>query len=66
MSPFHEIHNLRSKLKGHTSGREGASLRKNALVQHGSYYQHYKTLLVKCVESLEILKDAFGQSPKNA
>lgn len=60
MSPFHEIHNLRSKLKGHTSGKEAAMLRKSALVQHGSYHQHYKTLSFHCLESLKILNDAFS------
>lgn len=61
MSPFREIHNLRSKLKGHTSGKEAALLRKNALLKYGSYYQHYKNLVFQCIESLEILIDAFGQ-----
>lgn len=61
MSPFREIHNLRSKLKGHTSGEEAALLRKNALIQFRSYYMHYRNLISECIESLEILKDAFSQ-----
>ena len=61
MSPFREIHNLRSKLKGHTSGEEAVLLRKNALIQFRSYYMHYRNLISECIESLEILKDAFSQ-----
>ena len=61
MSPFREIHNLRSKLKGHTSGEEAALLRKNALIQFRSYHMHYRNVISECIESLKILKDAFSQ-----
>jgi len=59
MSPLHELHNLRSKLRGHASGDEAAELRKIALKKFGSYRQHYIDLCARCDESLGIIAQAF-------
>lgn len=59
MSPFHNVHNLRSKLKGHASGIEAAELRKKAVKEFGSFRQHYKNLCAECDESLGIIIKAF-------
>ena len=59
MSPFHDIHNLRSKLKGHRSGREAIEISKGAIRQFGSYHQHFKDLCSRCDSSLEIIIEAF-------
>ena len=60
MSVFHEVHNLRNKVKGHVSGSEAEDLRKKALKDHGSYNNHFKQLFEKVLESLEILFEEIG------
>lgn len=61
MSVFHEVHNLRNKVKGHVSGSEAEDLRKKALKDYGSYNNHFKQLFEKVLESLEILFDEIGK-----
>jgi hypothetical protein len=60
MSPFHEVHNLRSKLKGHASGEEAARIRKQALKEFGTFRQHFSQLCSDCDESLNIITEAFA------
>lgn len=57
MSVFHEVHNLRNKVKGHVSGSEAEDLRKKALKDYGSYNNHFKQLFEKVLESLKVLLD---------
>lgn len=59
MLPFHAIHNLRSKLKGHTSGDEAEKIRKQALQFYGSFRSHYENLCLECNDSLDIIIKAF-------
>jgi hypothetical protein len=59
MNPFHKIHNLRSKLKGHTSGQEAEMIRKDALANFGSFRKHFENICAECDESLEIVIEAF-------
>ncbi len=59
MSPFHEIHNLRSILKGHASGSEAEIVRKQALQDYGSFRKHFEHLCSVCDESLETIIEAF-------
>lgn len=61
MSPFHEIHNLRSILKGHASGSEAEKIRKQSLQQFGSFRQHFEHLCAECDESLETIIEAFQE-----
>lgn len=60
MTPFHEVHNARSILKGHTLGQESEELRKNAITEFGSYKNHYEKICANCDESLEIITNVFG------
>lgn len=60
MSPFHEIHNLRSVLKGHASGREAEMERKKALQEYGSFRKHFKNLCAACDDNLETIIEAFN------
>lgn len=55
LSPIHNIHNLRSKLKGHASGREAEKIKKEALTKFGSYRKHFENLCAECDESLGII-----------
>ncbi len=59
LRPFHDVHNLRSKLKGHTSGQEAAQIRKGALKDFGSFRKHFENLCTRCDESLETIINAF-------
>lgn len=59
MGSFHEIHNLRSKVKGHATGQEADIIRKTALQKFGSFRKHFEHLCAECDESLDILINAF-------
>lgn len=61
MSPFHTVHNLRSILKGHTSGSEAETTRKDALTEYGSFRKHFEKICTDCDESLEIIAGAFKE-----
>jgi len=61
LSPFHTVHNLRSVLKGHTSGSEAEKIRKDALTEHGSFRKHYEKICSDCDESIEIIAEAFKE-----
>ena len=52
MGPFHDVHNLRSQLKGHATGANAAELRASTLATHGSYRKHFEALSARCDESL--------------
>ena len=60
-SPFHEVHNLRSKLKGHASGSEAEKIRKQTLQKFGSFRKHFEHLCATCDESLETIIEAFRE-----
>jgi hypothetical protein len=59
VAPLREAHDLRSKVKGHASGQEGAALKKQVLAQHGNYKKHFQTLCEKCDESFRAIAEAF-------
>jgi hypothetical protein len=58
-APFHELHWLRSKLKGHASGGEATEIRKKALADYGSYSRHFRELCAQCDESLRSIAEHF-------
>ncbi len=60
MSPFREIHNLRSKLKGHAWGSEAEKERKKILKEFGSFRKHFERLCTECDESIKIIQKAFS------
>ena len=59
-APFHRVHNLRSKVKGHASGDEASSIKKNVLMEFGSYVQHFQVLCAECDSSIRRLIDLLG------
>ena len=61
MTPFHIVHNLRSILKGHTSGTEAENERKNALKDYGSFRGHFEKICSDCDESIEIITKAIKE-----
>ena len=61
MTPFHTVHNLRSVLKGHTSGSEAEKIKKEALTDYGSFRKHFEKICSDCDESIEIITEAFKE-----
>ncbi len=59
MSPLHEVHNLRSQLKGHATGQGAEVLRASALSAHGSFRKHFEALCARCDESLRTIMQGF-------
>jgi hypothetical protein len=58
VAPLKELHELRSKLKGHAVGRSTLSkIRQKALNQHGSYKKHFRALCQRCDESLRRIEN---------
>jgi len=61
MSPFHEVHNLRSVLKGHATGSEATEIKKNALKEFGSFRKHFEHICTEIDENLETITDALQE-----
>lgn len=64
MSPIHELHNLRSLVKGHRWGSDADNESKNALRKFGSYNAHFRSLCQRCEESLQTIIAGFEESCK--
>lgn len=60
VTPLAELHDLRSKVKGHAQGSEAAALLKSVQAKHGSYKKHFKDLAARCDESLRAIAKALG------
>ena len=61
MSPFHELHNLRSLVRGHRWGSEATSESKRILKEFGEYKSHFTSLCQRCDESLELIIAGFSE-----
>jgi hypothetical protein len=61
MSPFHEVHNLRSVLKGHATGSEATEIKKNALKEFGSFRKHFEHICTEIDENLETITEALQE-----
>jgi hypothetical protein len=59
VSPLHDVHNLRSKLKGHAAGQTARSIKSSAIATHGSLREHFKQLCQACDEAMEVIIEAF-------
>lgn len=57
--PLHQLHSLRSKLKGHASGSEAVEIKRQVLADHGTYRQHFDVLCQTCDESIRTIREAF-------
>ena len=60
MSPLHEVHNLRSVVKGHVAGSEAKEMRKQALEKFGTFNKHFHELCARCDETIGIIVEIFG------
>lgn len=59
MAPLKEAHELRTKVKGHASGKHAVAIKKQILADHGSYKGHFRSLCEKCDQSLRSIAEAF-------
>lgn len=59
LSPLRKLRDLRNKLVAHASGETAKRLKKETLNEHGNYRNHYKALVTKCNETVQILIKAF-------
>lgn len=55
MYVFHDIHNLRSEVKGHISGDTAEKRKKDIITKYGHYRAHFDDLSQRMLESLNIL-----------
>lgn len=60
LSPFHELHNLRNKVKGHVQGEEAKQIIRDIKRKHGTLARHYKALAVSLDTSLASIVEALG------
>ncbi len=59
VSPLRTAHDLRSKLKGHASGKAATEIKRQVVADHQTYRQHFPVLCQQCDESLRELMEAF-------
>ena len=58
VASLREAHDLRSKVKGHASGKDGSAIKKQILKDHGSYKGHFQALCQRCDESMRAIAEA--------
>lgn len=61
MSPFHELHKLRSLLRGHRWGTDATNASKRVLKDFGDFKRHFASLCQRCDESLELIIAGFAE-----
>ncbi len=62
VAPLKQVHYLRSKVKGHASGRTVEDVKRQILKEHRSYKDHFRALCGKCDESIRAVGQEFRQS----
>jgi hypothetical protein len=58
LNPLRELHNLRSKVKGHNTGSEAIAIAREVLKNHGSFKKHFRDLVEQCHESFVLINEA--------
>jgi hypothetical protein len=60
VAPLRRTHDLRTKLKGHASGKASVTkIKQEALAKHGTYRDHFRVLCGECNESIRTIVEAF-------
>jgi hypothetical protein len=57
--PLRDAHDIRSKVRGHATGKEAAAIKKQVLKDHGTYKTHFHTLCRRCDESIRVIAETF-------
>ncbi len=61
IAPLRAAHDLRSKLKGHASGKEAVAIKKQVLKDHISYQMHFRSLATACDEAVRAVAEEFAK-----
>lgn len=61
LSPFHELHNLRSLVRGHSWGTKASNESKRVLKEFGSYKMHFISLCQRCDETVQTIVTGFEE-----
>lgn len=51
---------LRTKVKGHVGGNEGAQLAQDALMEHETFANHFRYVCAQVVDELEMIEELFS------
>ena len=61
MNPLRFLHDLRSKLKGHASGKEALEIRQQVLQEYGNFKGHVEALCTECDGTMRRIAEAMKQ-----
>ncbi len=53
VAPLRELHDLRSKVKGHATGAEATAIKQRILQEHGAFKKHFSFLCAECEQSIK-------------
>jgi hypothetical protein len=59
LTPLRTTHALRSKLKGHASGKDALAIKQKALTDYATYNKHFHALCAECDEAIRTIREAF-------
>ena len=62
MTPFHEVHNLRSQMKSHANGEEASRIRASILTEYVTYRKHFEALCAECDQSIRKIVEVLAGS----
>ena len=54
-TPLLSLHELRNKMKGHTSGSEAKKIRKDIIEKHGDLKAHFRALAQQCERAIALM-----------
>jgi hypothetical protein len=66
LSPMHDVHNLRSLMKGHANGGEAKETRAALLAKFGTYRKQFEAICTGCDEAVRCIVKAFELPPSQA
>jgi len=61
VGPLRALHSLRSKLRGHASGREAVQITSDVLSKFRSFREHFRDLCAQCDKALGLVREALGE-----
>ena len=53
-----QAQSIRSKVQSHSRGTEADEIARNALVEHGTYREHFKHVCDQIADELEMIEEA--------
>lgn len=57
VTPLRSLHDLRSKMKGHSGGSEAKQIREQIIATHGNFKAHYRKLVSDCEHAIKLLNE---------